>query len=59
MAMKNRAQTAIEYLLLLSAVILFVIIVFMVVRGNVMGPANNSIANVTRPIWDALRNVIR
>ncbi|MFH1750161.1 MAG: hypothetical protein ABH863_00625 [Candidatus Micrarchaeota archaeon] len=57
--MKGRAQTAIEYLLLLSGVILFVVIVFLLVKVNVFGPGGGSIANVTEDIWDILRGVAK
>ncbi len=52
-----KAQTAIEYILLISGVIMLVVILLLLVRGNVFESANSSISNATRGIWDVLRGV--
>ncbi|HLC48374.1 MAG TPA: hypothetical protein VJI13_04840 [Candidatus Norongarragalinales archaeon] len=54
--MKDRAQTAIEYLLLLSGVILFVVIVFLMVKGNVFPKAGETIGGITNDIFKMLGN---
>ncbi|MEK6953441.1 MAG: class III signal peptide-containing protein [Candidatus Micrarchaeota archaeon] len=55
--MDEKGQTAIEYLLLISAVIMFVIIVFMMVRG-VFSEAQDGIKGPTDDIWKILRGII-
>ncbi|MFH1257302.1 MAG: hypothetical protein ABIG96_04655 [Candidatus Micrarchaeota archaeon] len=53
--MDDRAQTAIEYLLMVSAVIFFVIIVFMLVNSNVFSEARQRIFNTSDDIFNKLR----
>jgi uncharacterized protein (UPF0333 family) len=54
-----RGQTAIEYIMLIGAVVMLVVIVFIMVKGNVFGPAAGTIDNVTKSIWDGLRGVVK
>ncbi len=40
-----RSQTALEYILLIAAVVLFVIIAALIIRTQLLPPATNRIAN--------------
>lgn len=54
---EGRAQTAIEYIMLVGMVIFFVIIVYMTVRSNVFGPVEDILNRTTGPIFDTLGNI--
>lgn len=56
---KRRAQTAIEYIMLVGAVIFIVIVVFMLVKANVFNSAGDVIDNVTSSTWGAIRGILK
>ncbi len=41
--MDNKGQGAFEYILLLAGVLLIVVLVIIIMRGNILGSANNQI----------------
>ncbi len=43
--MDSRAQTALEYILIAAAVLLFLVIAVVILRSQVFSSANNSITN--------------
>ncbi len=54
--MDEKAQTAIEYVLLVASVIFLVIIVFFVVKDRVFGGSGSSITNSSDTIISTIRN---
>lgn len=57
--MDQKGQTAIEYILLIGAVVFLVIIVFFVVKDKVFVSSGGSIANNSNTIVSQIRNVTR
>ncbi|MFH1751180.1 MAG: class III signal peptide-containing protein [Candidatus Micrarchaeota archaeon] len=57
--MDERAQTAIEYILLIGSVIFLVIIVFFVVKDRVFGGSESSIGNSSGTVISTIRNVTK
>ncbi|MFH1258056.1 MAG: class III signal peptide-containing protein [Candidatus Micrarchaeota archaeon] len=57
--MDEKAQTAIEYILLIGSVIFLVIIVFFIVKDKVFGGSGSSITNNSDSISSTIRNVTR
>lgn len=57
--MDERAQTAVEYILLVGTAIFLVVLVMLVVRGRVMGEAGKTIDSLSAQIGDAMRAVLK
>jgi uncharacterized protein (UPF0333 family) len=46
----ERGQTALEYILIIAGVIVIVLVVILIVRGQIIGPSQNSSANALNTI---------
>ncbi|MFH0971133.1 MAG: class III signal peptide-containing protein [Candidatus Micrarchaeota archaeon] len=57
MQIPRKAQTSIEYIMLAGAVIALVIIVVVVTRGNVLGPAGGEVENKSKDIGGILASI--
>ncbi|HLC47583.1 MAG TPA: hypothetical protein VJI13_00780 [Candidatus Norongarragalinales archaeon] len=57
--MDEKAQTAIEYILLIGSVIFLVIIVFLVVKDKVFGGSGSTISNNSGSVISSIRNVTK
>jgi uncharacterized protein (UPF0333 family) len=51
------SQTSLEYMLLLGAVIFIIVIAVLVVRGQVMNPVANQVANNASTVKGVIRNM--
>ncbi|MEK6954071.1 MAG: hypothetical protein AABX01_03625 [Candidatus Micrarchaeota archaeon] len=57
--MDEKAQTAIEYILLIGSVIFLVIVVFFVVKDKVFGASGSTIGNSSGTVISTIRNVTK
>ncbi len=57
--MDQKAQTAIEYIMLIGAIIFIVIVVFYLVKDKVFGGSGSTIENSSNDIVGTIRNVTR
>ncbi len=57
--MDERAQTAVEYILLIGAIIFLVVILFIVVKDRIVNPAGRAIDNTSSGIATVFANVSR
>ncbi|MFH1200707.1 MAG: hypothetical protein V1708_06600 [Candidatus Micrarchaeota archaeon] len=57
--MQSRAQTAVEYILLVGAVIFLVVILFLVVKDRIVNPSGHAIDTNTNAIASIYANVTR
>lgn len=55
--MDERAQTAVEYILLIGAIIFLVVILFIVVKERIINPAGRNIDNTSAGIATVFANV--
>lgn len=53
----ERSQTALEYILLIAAGVVFIVIVSLVVRNQVLSPAGNRVATNASAIKQLINNV--
>ncbi|MBU1197919.1 hypothetical protein KJ765_05420 [Candidatus Micrarchaeota archaeon] len=56
--MDQKAQTAVEYVLLVGAVIFLVTLVYLVARDRIFNPAQHSIANTSEEIRNVTQGVL-
>lgn len=54
---ESKAQTALEYILLIGGVIMFVVVAVVLTRGNVFGTGSSEIENQTQDIGDVLSSI--
>ncbi len=57
MLITKRGQTSLEYILLIGGVLMILIVVVMVARGNVFGTTSTNVGNTTSGIDDALASI--
>ncbi len=53
----DKGQTALEYILIIAGSILFVAITALLIRGQIISPATNSLANNASQIKNVIKNV--
>ena len=57
--MDRKAQTSVEYILLVGAVIFLVVLVFLVAKDRIFNPSGKTIDNASGAIASITRNVTR
>lgn len=55
--MDEKAQTALEYLLILAGAILVVVAATLIIRGQIVGPVSKNVESNATAIKNSIRNV--